>query len=320
MRAAGRLFMWWFTRRARTPRWIRATIALILAAITLISIADPASSPALNSKRHPSLTEPSGIPHVSATTGPLKSLGGPPTTLPNAPRKSPEPQPPGAPTKSFPTSPQLVAQGETLFEQGCAVCHGTLLQGIKNTAPSLIGVGAGPVDFYLSTGRMPLDHPRNEPQRNQVAYSREQMNAIIAFITKVGGGPPAPTAQPAKGDLSTGFHVFDMYCGGCHQEVARGGLVVGAYTPNLQKATAQQVAEAVRMGPYLMPHFDAKQINQYQLDSLAKYVLWTRKPSDVGGWGIYNIGPIPEGLVAWFIGLLAIVFVARLIGERMETR
>lgn len=312
--------MRWFTRPARTPRWIRGTVALALGALALISIADPSPSGASSSPRRPSMTEPSGIPRVSATPGPLKSLGGPPTTLPNAPRKSPEPQPPGAPTTSFPTSPQLVAQGQSLYEDGCASCHGTLLQGIHGNAPSLIGVGAGPVDFYLSTGRMPLDNPRDEPVRNTVRYTREQMNALIAFITKVGGGPPAPAVNIANGDLSTGFHVFVEHCAGCHQLVARGGLVVGAHVPNLQQASALQVAEAVRMGPYLMPHFDAKQINQYQLDSLAKYVLWTRHPSNVGGWGIYNIGPIPEGMVAWFIGLLALVFVARLIGERMETR
>ena len=55
------------------------------------------------------------------------------------------------------------------------------------------------------------------------------------------------------------------------------------------------------MGPYLMPHFDAKQIDQHQLDSIARYVLWTRHPANAGGWGIYNIGPIPEGMVAWFL-------------------
>jgi len=186
-------------------------------------------------------------------------------------------------------------------------------------APSLIGVGPGPVDFYLSSGRMPLDNPTDEPQRNPPRYTRHQMNALIAFITKVGGGPPAPAADPSQGDLAVGFHVFTANCAGCHQSVARGGLVVGAVVPSLQQATARQVAEAVRMGPYLMPHFDAKQINQYQLDSLAKYVLWTRHPSNYGGWGIYNLGPIPEGIVAWFIGLAALVLVARLIGERMES-
>ena len=72
------------------------------------------------------------------------------------------------------------------------------------------------------------------------------------------------------------------------------------------------------MGPYLMPHFDSAQIDQHDLDSIARYIVWTRHPADFGGWGIYNIGPIPEGIVAWFIGLAALVIVARLIGERTD--
>ena len=98
----------------------------------------------------------------------------------------------------------------------------------------------------------------------------------------------------------------------------RGGLTIGAWVPNLQAASADELAEAVRMGPYLMPHFDSAQIDQHELDSLAKYVLWTRHPDNAGGWGIYNIGPIPEGIAAWFIALLAMVIVARLIGERTQ--
>ena len=80
--------------------------------------------------------------------------------------------------------------------------------------------------------------------------------------------------------------------------------------PELQSSTAQQVAEAVRMGPYVMPHFGPEQIDQHALDSIARYVLWTRAPSDRGGWGISNIGPIPEGMVAWFLGLVSMVFTA----------
>jgi len=316
--AAGRWWRWWKGRRSWTPSWLRLALALILTAIFLVSVATSsqgASSGAGQSTQAGRTT----IPTSTARRGPLAALGGPPTTLRNAPLKSPEPQAPGAPTTTFPTSPELVAQGESLYQNGCASCHGTLLDGISGNAPSLIGVGAGPVDFYLSTGRMPLDNPRDEPERNRAAYTPAQIDALIAFITKVGGGPAAPAADPAKGSLSTGFQVFTEHCAGCHQLVGRGGLVIGAYVPDLQEATALQVAEAVRMGPYLMPHFDAKEIDQYQLDSLARYVLWTRHPDNAGGWGLFNIGPIPEGMAAWFIGLLALVLVARLIGERLRT-
>ena len=166
---------------------------------------------------------------------------------------------------------------------------------------------------------MPLEQPREEPQRSSPLYSRRKIDALIAYISSF-GGPPAPAADPAKGDLALGFHLFTLNCAGCHQSVARGGITVSAQVPDLQSATPQEIAEAVRMGPYLMPHFDAKQLDQHQLDSIARYILWTRHPTNSGGWGIYNIGPVPEGMVAWFIGLLALVIVARLIGERMDER
>jgi ubiquinol-cytochrome c reductase cytochrome c subunit len=232
------------------------------------------------------------------------------------PTKVPLPPGPGNPTRSFPDSPGLRAEGFTLYQSSCSSCHGIALLGTRGVAPSLRAVGPGPVDFYLSTGRMPLEQPREQPLRNTPAFSRPQIDALIAYISSF-GGPAAPTANPAAGNLALGFHAFTLNCAGCHQIVARGGITVNAQAPDLQEATPQQIAEAVRMGPYLMPHFDSNQINQHKLDSIARYVLWTRHPDNAGGWGIYNIGPIPEGMVAWFIGLAALVIVARLIGERL---
>jgi ubiquinol-cytochrome c reductase cytochrome c subunit len=229
--------------------------------------------------------------------------------------KSPFPPGPGDPTNAFPSSPALKTQGAQLYQDDCASCHGTALRGTPGVAPSLIGVGAGPVDLYLSTGRMPLASPHEQPQRNAPLYNARQIDALVDYVSAF-GGPPAPTADPSKGDLAVGLHQFTLNCAGCHQIVARGGLTLGAVAPSLQASTPQQVAEAVRMGPYLMPRFDPGQIDQHQLDSLARYILWTRMPDNAGGWGIYNIGPIPEGIVAWFLALAALVIVARLIGER----
>ena len=296
MSLVGRMLRRWLTRRGRTPRPIRWSLALVLATIGLVGIATPASSGA-------------GDP-----------AGGPPDEAPNAPAKSPQAPGAGDRTARFPTSAALVDEGRSLYENGCASCHGMLLEGETGMGPALSGVEAGPVDFYLSTGRMPLQDPRDEPERTRPAYARGQINALIAFITATGGGPPAPAADPAAGNLALGLHQFTANCAGCHQIVARGGLTLGAFVPNLQTATAQQIAEAVRMGPYLMPHFDSQQLDQHDLDSIARYIGWTRRPDDAGGWGLGNIGPIPEGMAAWFIAVLAMVIVARLIGERTEAK
>jgi ubiquinol-cytochrome c reductase cytochrome c subunit len=278
-------------RPSRIPRSLRATLALLLGTLAVIGLAAPASS------------GQSGDQAAAAAA-------------PGAERtKSAFPPGPGNRTVAFPSSPALKAQGAQLYQDDCASCHGAALRGIPGVAPSLRGVGAGPVHFYLSTGRMPLASPKEEPQRNTPLFNGRQIDALVAYVSSF-GGPPAPTADPSQGDLAIGLHQFTLSCAGCHQIVGRGGLTLGAVAPSLQDATAQQIAEAVRMGPYLMPRFDSKQIDQHQLDSLARYIMWTRKPDNAGGWGIYNIGPIPEGIVAWFLGLAALVIVARLIGER----
>lgn len=297
----------WLTRPSRVPRKPRIALALVLGAISLVGIAAPSAPDAATNSLPP-----------GTTAGPEASEGGAPTTMPNAPEKSPIPPGAGAMTKSFPTSPALVSEGQQLYDASCSSCHGIALGGTTGVAPSLIGVGPGPVDFYLSTGRMPLNSPNDEPQRASPQFKRSQIDALIAYISKYGGGPPAPAADPAQGNLALGLHQFTLNCAGCHQVVARGGLTINAVVPDLSGVSAQQVAEAVRMGPYLMPHFDTKQINQHDLDSIARYVVWTRQPDNAGGWGIYNLGPIPEGMVAWFIGLAAMAIVARLIGERND--
>lgn len=222
--------------------------------------------------------------------------------------------------QSRPRSPRpdpaaLMARGRVLFAQGCASCHGEDLRGRPGLAPSLRGAGAAAADYYLSTGRMPLADPTDEPVRTQPAYPPPDIDALVAFVGSF-GGPALPRVDPARGSLATGMAKFTEHCAGCHQIVGRGGIVTGAAVPALDGATPTQLAEAVRVGPYLMPKFSAEQIDQATLDSIARYVQSLRHPDNRGGWGIGNLGPVPEGMVTWFLAMAALLAVARLIGER----
>ena len=38
---------------------------------------------------------------------------------------------------------------------------------------------------------------------------------------------------------------------------------------------------------------------------------------DRGGWGIGNLGPVPEGTVTWFIAIVAFMGFCVLIGRRL---
>jgi ubiquinol-cytochrome c reductase cytochrome c subunit len=74
----------------------------------------------------------------------------------------------------------------------------------------------------------------------------------------------------------------------------------------------------VRIGPYLMPRFSEKQISDRQLDSLIAYVEYTKAPEDEGGLPIGHVGPVPEGIVTWFLAAAFLVGSCVLIGKRLR--
>jgi ubiquinol-cytochrome c reductase cytochrome c subunit len=213
--------------------------------------------------------------------------------------------------------PSAGASGRDLFREGCATCHGLDARGIEAKGPSLRDAGAGAADFYLSTGRMPLAEPTDQPLRADPVYSREEIDALVAYIGSL-GGPALPEVHPERGDVRLGLSLFTENCAGCHHMSGAGGVVTKAVIPKLWEATPLQVAEAIRTGPYVMPEFGPEQIDQHELDSLVRYVELTKRPDDRGGWALGHVGPVPEGLIAWLLAGGALVLVARLIGRRAE--
>jgi ubiquinol-cytochrome c reductase cytochrome c subunit len=210
-----------------------------------------------------------------------------------------------------------VQEGQALFTSSCASCHGLSGQGVDRRGPSLRGVGAAAADFYLQTGRMPLPYPRAQPLRTRPAFPQRQIRALVSYVASF-GGPAIPAVGPQRGSLSRGHDLFALDCAGCHTIQGQGGIVTGAIVPSLNLVTARQVAEAIRVGPYVMPRFGPAEISDADIDSIARYVQSTQHPQDRGGWGIGRIGPITEGMVGWLLGMAALLLVARLLGERIE--
>jgi ubiquinol-cytochrome c reductase cytochrome c subunit len=238
----------------------------------------------------------------------------PPTSAPRSVAAADLGSPIGA-SKSNAESAQL-REGRTLYEEGCSSCHGFDGEGIEEQAPSLHGAGEAAADFYLRTGRMPLDQVGDEPLRGEPHYDNREIEALVAYVGSLGAGPAIPKVQPSAGSISEGFGLFSESCQGCHGIGGKGGVVIGGYAPPLGEATPTEVGEAIRVGPYLMPRFSEAQISDDQVNSISRYVQLTQEPDDAGGFGIGHIGPVPEGLVAWAAAVVALLLIARLIGER----
>lgn len=214
--------------------------------------------------------------------------------------------------------------GARLYAVHCAYCHGTQLQGSGRTpggapgAPPLIGVGAAAVDFELTTGRMPLEVPGTEPLPGPPAFTPRQSDAVVAYVVAhLGGGTPVPHVDP-NGDLTRGRVLFEENCQQCHGATGEGAVAgFGWLAPPLRDTAPIQVAEAVRIGPGIMPRFDAQRLPQRDLDALVRYVETLHHPDNRGGWAIGGVGPTGEGLIAWLLGLGGIIVLVRRIGERL---
>jgi ubiquinol-cytochrome c reductase cytochrome c subunit len=211
-------------------------------------------------------------------------------------------------------TPEEVTAGQQLFLAHCASCHGPGGGGTAN-GPSIIESGAAAANFQLRTGRMPLAVTGHLPSRHPPVFPPEQIRQLTAFVASLDNGPPIPVLLP--GNLSSGQQLYSINCAQCHGASGAGGaLGYGDIVPSLHHASRLDVAEAARTGPGPMPVFGPNTLTEQQISDIATYVEYLHHPDDPGGLGLGHLGPIPEGFVAWVVGIGLLLLVARLIGTR----
>jgi ubiquinol-cytochrome c reductase cytochrome c subunit len=226
----------------------------------------------------------------------------------------------GAPKSSAddPAGAQSLAvkQGADLYLQGCSTCHGLNLQGGAG-GPSLIGVGASGVVFQVESGRMPLAQGVQQAPRKKAKYTIAETDQLAAYIQANGGGPTLPAGALTDGDLQLGGDLFRTNCASCHNFAGAGGaLTYGKYAPKLTPASPRVIYAAMQHGPESMPRFGDNQLSVEDKKAITHYVDYITKAEDPGGAGLGRYGPIPEGLVAWLVGIGVLVGLTLWIGNR----
>ena len=214
----------------------------------------------------------------------------------------------------------FVAPGQALFQSNCSSCHGAQANGQIGVGPNLLGLGAGTVDFWVSTGRMPLANLSAQSVRKTPRFNRNETLEMAAWVQSLtpGQGTKVPVVQTAGADLQAGNTLFTLNCAACHTISGAGdALVGGAYAPSLHLASPTQVVEAIRSGPGNMPRFGAGNITDAEARNITAYVTGVlQHPNDAGGAGLGGIGPVGEGFVGLLIGVGVLMLVCFWIGDR----
>ena len=207
-----------------------------------------------------------------------------------------------------------VQEGRDLYLSGCSTCHGLDLAGGAG-GPSLIGVGESSVIFQVESGRMPLNAGLQQAPRKAVRYTIEEIDALAAYIGSNGGGPSLPAGDLTDGDLQLGGALFRTNCASCHNFAGSGGaLTYGKYAPELEPASARVIYTAMQSGPESMPRYGDNQLTVEEKKAITRYVRYITQSEDVGGASLGRYGPLTEGLVAWVVGVTALVGLTLWIG------
>jgi ubiquinol-cytochrome c reductase cytochrome c subunit len=224
-----------------------------------------------------------------------------------------------APAEAPTDDPVEIRKGRQLYEQGCITCHGRNLQGVEDRGPTLLGVGEAAVYFQVATGRMPAPRQEAQIERKKPQYDEAETLQIAAYVQSVGGGPALPTGD-LRGDdanLAEGGELFRLNCASCHNFAGRGGaLSEGKYAPSLDPSSDLTIWTAMLSGPQNMPVFSDNQLTEEQKQSITNYVQTLKAERDPGGSPIGRLGPVPEGLVIWVVGIGGIMLMILWIGAK----
>jgi quinol---cytochrome-c reductase cytochrome c subunit len=230
---------------------------------------------------------------------------------------APEPQ-----TAQAAQDPALIRKGEQIYNNTCITCHGEGAEGVKDRGPSLIGIGEASIYFQTSTGRMPLAAQTAQAERKPPKLSADEIDAVIAYIESKGAGGaalPDETGAQLRGDNpARGGELFRMNCASCHNFTGRGGaLSSGKFAPELDPATEEQMYAAMLAGPQNMPKFSDRQLSPEEKKDIIAYVKSvTGGQNNPGGAPLGGLGPQSEGLIAFIVGMAALVGVTLWIGAK----
>jgi ubiquinol-cytochrome c reductase cytochrome c subunit len=225
-------------------------------------------------------------------------------------------------------------EGKTLYLRTCAWCHGDRGQGTSRAPDVVSGTnGAAFTHFMLSTGRMPLDFPREAVDREEPVFNSDQIAEITEYIQSLGAaGPPVPQPDPGAGVLGLGAELYQDNCAACHATTGIGAALTtggsgelqgavarrsGIVAPSLESSTPTQIAEAMLVGPGTMPVFGAQTFDDREVNSIVRYVTYLQSPDERGGLPMGRVGPWSEGAAGWIIGLGVLLVLVRWIGTRV---
>lgn len=214
-----------------------------------------------------------------------------------------------------------VREGQQIYNNTCITCHGPNLEGVEGRGPSLVGIGAAAVYFQTESGRMPAVQQGAQMDEKPRVLTPQEIDKLMAFVQSRGGGPVLPNehGEELRGkNPARGGELFRLNCSSCHSFTGRGGaLSSGKSAPDLDGSTEEEIYSAMLSGPESMPKFSDRQLTPEEKKDIIAFVKSvTDGKNNPGGNPIGGLGPQSEGLIAFIVGMAALLGITLWIGAK----
>lgn len=215
-----------------------------------------------------------------------------------------------------------IREGQQIYNNTCVSCHGLNLEGVPDRGPSLVGIGEAAVYFQTETGRMPAVQQGPQEERKPRVLSTDEIEKLMKFVQSKGGGVMMPEERDGaklRGDNpARGGQLFRLNCTSCHNFTGRGGpLSSGKFAPALDGVPEDVMYAAMLTGPQSMPRFSERQLTPDEKKDIIAYVKSvTDGNNNPGGSAIGGLGPQSEGLIAFIVGMAALLGITLWIGAK----
>ena len=165
---------------------------------------------------------------------------------------------------------------------------------------------------------MPMSAARLAGPRKEVTYTDDEIAALAAYVATLGTGPSIPDAEMYDPDTLSGDE-YDEY-------VTRGGQIfltnctasttskapaapcrVASTRRRIRGVDPKHIYEAMLTGPQSMDTFSDGNIPPDDKKAVIAYLDTLNEQPNYGGFTLGSLGPVSEGLIAWLIGMGALV-------------
>ena len=103
----------------------------------------------------------------------------------------------------------------------------------------------------------------------------------------------------------------------CHNFAGAGGaLTKGKEAPSLFNVSERHIYEAMATGPQSMPVFNDNTVSPEDKKAIIGFLKSIHSQPEPGGAALGYLGPVSEGLFAWFVGIGLLIGCAVWLGMK----